>query len=241
MATITAPLTADKFAAASAIPRWPPNTSNDYIKARNDILKEEYELRAQTERIAAMRRVLPPGGTMADYTFDEGPFDLAEDGPLKKTTLADLAADGRSVVLVHFMFGPADKEPCSMCSMGLDSYNAVAPHIAQKVNFGVVAKAPIAEIRAWAKKRGWNNLRFLSSLETSFNKDMNVEDEQRNQNPGMSVFKKDNEGVVRHVYSVFPAIEPGSERGMDLLGGTYNILDLTPEGRGDWYAGNEYV
>jgi len=245
MTSITAPLTEEMFAAASAIPRWPPRASNDYIKARNELLKEEYELRAQIERIAAKRRALPQGAIMQDYVFDEGPLDLSKDGPTKKTTLADLAADGRSLVICHFMFDPSDEEPCPMCSMGLDSYNATIPHVSQNINFAVVGKGPLPKLRAWAKKRGWHNLRFLSSLENTFNKDMNVEDAEwmkfSKQAPGVSVFKKDGEsGEVRHMYTAFPAIEPGSERGLDLMNGTYNILDLTPEGRGNWYAENEY-
>ncbi len=62
-----------------------------------------------------------------------------------------------------------------------------------------------------------------------------------NQLPGVSVFKKEDAGEVRHVYTAYASIDPGSERGLDLLAGTYNVLDLTPEGRGQWYAGNDYI
>ena len=48
-------------------------------------------------------------------------------------------------------------------------------------------------IRAYAKKRGWHDLRFLSSYHNSFNKDMGVERPawftDSAQNPGMSVFR----------------------------------------------------
>ncbi len=30
------------------------------------------------------------------------------------------------------------------------------------------------------------------------------------------------------------------ERGLDLLCAVYNVLDLTPEGRGAWYASFDY-
>ena len=30
------------------------------------------------------------------------------------------------------------------------------------------------------------------------------------------------------------------ERGIDVLSPVYNILDLTPRGRGDWYASLDY-
>lgn len=232
-------MNASTFEAASALCRWPENTSEEYIKARNELLQEEYEMRAKIERVAAMRRSLPQGALMPEYTFDEGPTDLDSTAPPIKVTLADLASDDRTVVLYHFMFAPEDKEPCGMCSMIVDSFNGQGKHLARNINFAIVGKAPLASLRAWAKKRGWNNLRILSSNGTTFNTDMNVEREG-GQQPGVSVFKKDGEGV-RHVYTAFQSIEPGSERGLDLLAGTYNVLDLTPEGRGNWYASNDYV
>lgn len=232
-------MNASTFEAATNLRRWPANTSEDYINARNELLQEEYEMRAKIERVAAMRRALPQGTIMPDYAFQEGPVDLNADDASKKITLADLAADGRTVVLYHFMYAPEDKEPCGMCSMIVDSFNGQGKHLAQNINFAIVGKAPLSTLRSWAKKRGWNNLRILSSNSTSFNTDMNVEREG-GQQPGVSVFKKNGEGV-RHVYTAFQSIEPGSERGLDLLAGTYNVLDLTPEGRGNWYASNDYV
>ena len=46
--------------------------------------------------------------------------------------------------------------------------------------------------------------------------------------PGLSVFYKDAAGDIFHSYSTYA-------RGLDLLAGTYNYLDLTPLGRQeDW-------
>jgi len=233
------------MAAAASIPRWPPNTSQEYITARNDLLKEEWVLRDQIERVASLRRALPQGAIMPEYIFTEGPSDLASNEPVKQTTLKDLASDGRSLVTYHLMFDPADDEACSMCSMIVDSFNGVAHHIAQNINFVIIGKAPLPVLRAWATKRGWTRLRILSSYESEFNKDMGFENpswaKDEKQLPGISVFKADGEGEVRHVYTARASIEPGSERGLDLLGCVYNVMDLTPEGRGNWYAGNEYI
>jgi predicted dithiol-disulfide oxidoreductase (DUF899 family) len=232
------------FSAASAMKRWPANTSQDYIIARNDLLKEEYELRNHIERVAAMRRALPKGAVVPPYTFHEGPADLKTPTSIKETTLEDLAVDGRSVVIYHFMFDPADEKPCGMCNMIVDSFNGVGKHLAQNVNFAIVGKAELSTLRAWALKQGWGNLRILSSYNNTFNVDMNVEKPEwapdSNQQPGISVFKKDEEGNVRHVYTAYASIEPNSERGLDLLATTYNVLDLIPEGRGQWYATTDY-
>jgi predicted dithiol-disulfide oxidoreductase (DUF899 family) len=42
--------------------------------------------------------------------------------------------------------------------------------------------------------------------------------------PGASVFYKDASGAVFHTYSAYA-------RGLDILVGAYNFLDLTPKGR----------
>jgi predicted dithiol-disulfide oxidoreductase (DUF899 family) len=44
--------------------------------------------------------------------------------------------------------------------------------------------------------------------------------------PGLSVFVKDENGGVYHTYSTY-------ERGLDLLCGAYNFIDLTPLGRNE--------
>ena len=42
--------------------------------------------------------------------------------------------------------------------------------------------------------------------------------------PGISVFYKDGTGDIFHTYSAYA-------RGLDILVGTYNYLDLVPKGR----------
>jgi predicted dithiol-disulfide oxidoreductase (DUF899 family) len=229
---------------ATSIARWPPSTPEDYIKARNALLKEEWDLSNQIERVAALRRELPQGATMKSYKFTEGPADLAVDEPAKEITLEDLAADGRSVVIYHLMLDETEKEACSMCSMIVDNFNGVGHHLAENVNFIVVGKAPLPVLRAWARKRGWSRLRILSSFGSDFNADMNLERPDYapdvKQVPGISVFKKDGDGVVRHVYTGLAHFNAGTVRGVDMLGSVYNVLDLTPEGRGEFIPSNDH-
>ncbi|HZE71796.1 MAG TPA: DUF899 family protein [Pyrinomonadaceae bacterium] len=55
-------------------------------------------------------------------------------------------------------------------------------------------------------------------------------------------FTRDTDGTLRHFYTAHPRMaEDIKERGLDLLIPVYNILDLTPEGRGDWYASFDYA
>ncbi|KAF2104873.1 CalU12 [Rhizodiscina lignyota] len=234
------------------IERYPAGASEEYKQARADLLKAEWDLRNQVERVAEMRRALPPGAPMKEYTFIEGPRDLNEDGPFTKTTLADLAADGRSLIIYHMMFGEDAEEACSMCSCAIDSINGAAKHIEQRANLAIIGKGDIRKLRAWARKRGWHNLRILSSLESTFNNDMHLEHPPWMPDfkdvPSMSVFKKEKEGIVRHVYTVNAHFDKENEdqerfpeRGGDLFTAVWMILDLIPEGRGDWYAQNDYI
>ena len=223
--------------AINEIERYPSNTNPEYVKARQALLEAEWALSKQIEKVAEMRRHLPEGAIMKDYIFD-GPNGT-------KVSLADLAADGRSVVIYHLMFSEKDEQPCSMCAMFVDSQNGVGKHLAQLVNYAVVAKGPIGQVEDYANKRGWKDLKFLSSADNTFNKDMQVEYPKWAPDsytlPGISVFRKDDEGNVRHVYSASASFEPHTERGLDLLSPFYNVLDLVPEGRGNFYAGNDYV
>jgi len=219
------------------IKRYPSNASSEYINARQTLIEAEWDLRNHIEKVAAMRRALPKGAVMKDYTFD------APDG--KKMTLADLAADGRSVIIYHLMFTDKDPEPWSMCASFVDTQNAIGKHLAQRLNFAVIAKAPIEKIDAYAKKRGWNNIRFLSSANNDFAMEMQMEYPawvpECEALPGLSVFRKDDDGKVRHVYSSTADFAPHTQRGMDLMAPLWHFLDLTPEGRANFCAGNDYV
>jgi predicted dithiol-disulfide oxidoreductase (DUF899 family) len=55
------------------------------------------------------------------------------------------------------------------------------------------------------------------------------------------VFTRGSDGAIRHVYTSHPWMAGDiAQRGIDLLCPVYNILDLTPQGRGDWYASLDY-
>ncbi len=120
-----------------------------------------------------------------------------------------------------------------MCSMWLDGYNGVVRHLRERAGFVVVAKAEITKLRAYARSRGWHALRLLSSHDSSFNGDFLVE-QHGGQLPGVSVFQRQADGTIRHLYTSQGSLEFGHHRAMDLLTPVWNFLDLLPEGRGDW-------
>lgn len=217
--------------------------SAEYVAAREQLRLAEIELMRQRERVAALRRALPPGAVVDDYVFEEGPADLdAGDAPARRVRLSELfTAPGRSLVVYQLMFGKQQATPCPMCTMWIDGLNGVAQHLAQKVDFAVAAAADGADLRAYARARGWHNLRLLSCGASTFKYDLGSEDAAGDQDSMISVFTRDAAGRVRHFYSAHPRMaDDVGERGIDLLSPVWHVMDLTPEGRGDWYADLAY-
>jgi predicted dithiol-disulfide oxidoreductase (DUF899 family) len=217
-----------------------PGESAEYRAARDRLLREEVELRRSIEAVAGLRRRLPPGGPVPqDYLFEEGSADLAENQTVRQVRMSELFRSGwTSLVVYSFMYGPRMEVPCPMCTSILDGLNGSAPHVAQRANLAVVAKSPIHRIRAFARGRGWRNLRLLSSADNSYNRDFHGEDEKGAQWPMLNVFVK-RDGVIRHFWAselLFAPSDPGQNpRHVDLIWPLWNVLDVIPEGRGkDW-------
>jgi predicted dithiol-disulfide oxidoreductase (DUF899 family) len=219
------------------------NESQEYLAKREELRLAEIELMKQRERVAELRRHLPQGAAMKDYEFQEGPRELnASDAPVRTTRLSELfTKPNRSLVIYHLMFGKQQKKPCPMCTAWIDGANGIAHHLAQNLDFAVVAAADVPTLRAHARDRGWDKVRLLSAGNSTFKYDLGSEDRQGEQDSTISVFTRDADGTVRHFYSAHPRMsEDVKERGIDLLASIWHFLDLTPQGRGDWYASLSY-
>jgi predicted dithiol-disulfide oxidoreductase (DUF899 family) len=217
--------------------------SAEYVRAREELRQAEIELMRHRERVADLRRRLPPGPFVDDYTFEEGPADLgAGDVPTRTVRLADLfTGPGRDLIVYHFMYGKKQTEPCPMCTMWLDGFNGVARHVAQNVDLVVVAAAGLPALRAHARNRGWSDLRLLSAGSSAFKYDLGSEDADGVQDSTVSVFTRDDDGSVRHFYSAHPRMSGDvDQRGIDLLSPVWHLLDLTPRGRDGWFAALDY-
>jgi predicted dithiol-disulfide oxidoreductase (DUF899 family) len=224
-----------------------PGESPAYRKARNQLLEAEIGLRRQTEAVAALRRKLPPGGEVPqDYVFEEGAADLSDDGGARQVRLSELFVHpDASLVLYSFMYGPNMAKPCPMCTAMLDSLNGTAPHATQRINLAVVASSPLPRIRAFARERGWTNLRLLSSAGTSFNRDYRGEGEDGSQQPALNVFARHG-GRTHHMFNtelLFVTSERGENgRHVDPIWPLWNLFDMTPDGRGgNWYPKLSYA
>src|SRR6266496_4207797 len=219
------------------------NESPEYLKKREDLRLAEIELLNTRERVAALRRDLPKGATIQDYELLEGPMTLEDgDAPTKKVRLSELfTGPDRSLVVYHFMYGRKQSVPCPMCTAWIDSFNGVAHHLAQNVDLAIVAAADPATLRAHARNRGWDNLHLLSADDNTFKYDLGSEDREGHQDSTISVFTRDSDGTLRHFYSGHPWLADDiTDRGIDELNPIWNVMDLTPQGRGKWYASLDY-
>jgi len=205
----------------------------DWLAARKQFLTKEKEFTRLRDELSRQRREMPWEKVEKNYVFD---------GPRGKETLADLF-DGRSQLIVyHFMFGPGWKEGCPSCSYLADHFDGMTIHLAHRdVTLSAVSRGPIAQIEAFKRRMGWR-FHWVSSFGSDFNYDYHVSftPEERakgtvhynygemefpsEEGPGLSVFLKDSGGEIYHTYSSYA-------RGLDILVGTYNFLDLAPKGR----------
>jgi len=205
-----------------------PGETAKYRAARNSLLKKEVKLRREVEKVAAKRRKLPLGGALPeDYVFDSA------SGTLKLSELFE--SDKDTLLLYNFMFGPQMAEPCPYCSSILDSLDGAAPHVTDRVNLAIVAKSPIERVLAFARERGWRHLRLLSSASNTYNRDYHGETDGGDQLPMMNVFTR-RRGRVYHLWATemfFAPPDRGQDpRHVDLIWPVWNLLDMTPEGRG---------
>ncbi|MGI9385707.1 MAG: DUF899 family protein [Methyloligellaceae bacterium] len=208
--------------------------STDYKAARDELLKAEIGLKNERERVAEMRRALALDGQVEDYVFKEGPADLDQDGPIVEVRLSELfEKPDKPLMIYQYMFGGAQANPCPMCTLWMDGFNGLARHLAEVANVALVAEAEIADFRALGRQRGWRGLRLVSSENTTFKADLNFENADKAQWPGVSVFVL-KDGAVWHSYSASAIMSENEFRGLDMLNPLWNLLDLTPEGRGDW-------
>src|SRR5437899_12398181 len=220
-----------------------PSESPEYLAKREELRLAEIELLNTRERVAALRRDLPKGATIQDYEFIEGPTSLNQgDEPAGKVRLSELfTAPDRSLVIYHFMYGKKQTTPCPMCTAWIDGFNGVAHHLAQTVDLEIVEADDPTTLRAHARKRDWDRLRLLSAGHNTFKYDLGSEDREGHQDSTISVFTRDSDGTLRHFYSSHPRLaEDINERGMDELNRIWNVLDLTPRGRGKWEGSAEW-
>ena len=219
---------------ARANARRIPNESADYRRAREQLLVEEIELRRKIERVAELRRALPPGGEVSkNYVFE---------GEGGKATLPDLFGAKQTLAIYSYMFGPQREQACPMCTSFMSTWAAKLRDVEQRIAFVFVARSPIARLLEARKARGWTQHRIFSDSSGDYTRDyVSAADADI---PGYNVFTR-RDGAIRHFWSGEmgqATADPGQDpRGAPDLDPLWTILDTTPEGRGkDWYPRLSY-
>jgi len=215
----------------------------EYTARRDELRLAEIELMRHRERVAELRRQLPEGAPVDDYVFQEGAASLDDgDGPGAEVRLTELfSGPNRALIIYHLMYGKKQTSPCPMCTMWIDGFNATAAHLTRNADLVIAAAAGLVPLRAHARARGWADLRLLSCGENSFKYDLGSEDIDGNQGSALSVFTLGADGRPRHFYTANPWLSDDiNEGGIDLLSPVWHLLDLIPQGRGDWYASLDY-
>ena len=207
-------------------------SKQEWLAARKALLAREKAFSRERDALARARRELPRVKVGKDYVFD---------APEGRRTLAELFGARSQLIVYHFMLGPGWEAGFKSCSYLADHFDGALPHLAARdLSFVAVSRAPLAEIEAFRRRMGWK-FPWLSSHGNDFNFDFHVSfrkedlgkrleynfelgEARMEELPGASAFYKDPQGAVFHTYSTYA-------RGLDLLIGTYNWLDIAPKGR----------
>lgn len=184
-------------------------SQGEWLNARKALLAKEKEFTRARDALSAARRGLPWTFVEKNYVFD---------GPGGKESFADLFAGKSQLMVYHFMLGPGWIQGCPSCSFLADHFDGAVIHLAQRdVSLVVVARAPLAEIEAYKKRMGWK-FKWVSSFANDFNHDFHVSFTKDEMAKGAEY------NYTFHTYSSYA-------RGLDMLVGTYNFLDMAPKGR----------
>jgi len=218
---------------SSGIKNHPVVSREEWLAARTAFLAKEKEFTRLRDELNRKRRELPWEKVDKPYIFD---------GPSGKETLAELFENRSQLVVYHFMFSPDWDEGCPHCSFWADHFDGIRVHLNHRdATLVAISRAPLAKIGPFKKRMGWS-FKWVSSFQNDFNYDYHVSftpeqihsgsvfynysktDSDDADREGVSVFYKDASDAVYHTYSAYA-------RGIDMLNGTYNFLDLVPKGR----------
>jgi predicted dithiol-disulfide oxidoreductase (DUF899 family) len=212
-----------------------PGDSEEYRRAREALLAEEIELRRHLARVAELRRNLPLGGEPPSFCF------LDENS--KEVSFADLFGRHDTLVTYFWMYGPQRERPCPMCTSLLGSIDIPARDLEQRLALAVIGRSPVARQLAFARERGWRNLKFYQCIGDDFPKTYRGLAPDGSEWPALDVWARRGE-KVHHFWAGESSgtQDPGQDaHGAPDLAPLWNILDLTPDGRGtSWYPKLNY-
>jgi len=208
----------------------------EWIAARKELLRKEKEFTRLRDELTSQRHAMPWEKVEKNYVFE---------GSAGRESLADLFGGRGQLAIYHFMLGPGWREGCPSCSFIADHFDGMVAHLAARdIALTAVSRATLPEIEAFKKRMGWR-FKWVSSNASDFNQDYQVSKSKEEaagngpvyynymmqefpseERPGASFFIKDTAGHIFHTYSTY-------SRGLDILIGAYNWIDMVPKGRNE--------
>jgi predicted dithiol-disulfide oxidoreductase (DUF899 family) len=191
----------------------PPIVSpQEWDAAWEEMLVKEKELTRAYDALTAERRRMPWQAIEKDYRF-EGP-----DGP---TSLLDLFAGRRQLVLYRFFFEPGvngwPERGCVGCSFMADQVGHLAHLNARDTTLVLASRAPQGDIERYRARMGWQMPWY--TITDEFDKDFGVDEWH-----GTNAFYRDDEDRVFRTYFI-------NGRGDSQLGNPWSYMDITALGR----------
>ncbi len=165
------------------------------------------ELRAEIRSLQAEAAA----GPVADYVF------ATPAGPVRLSALFGPKAD---LFVIHNM-----GTGCANCTMWADGFNGLYPHLADRAAFVVSSPDDPARQATFAAERGWR-FPMVSHAGTSFAADMGFLSDAGRPRPGISVFRRRSDVIMRVSAAGF---EPGDD-----FCAAWHLFDLLPQGADGW-------
>ncbi len=152
-------------------------------------------------------------GEVADYELT---------GSAGKTVkLSELFGDKNDLIVVQNM-----GKSCPYCTLWADGFIGLAEHLSDRAAFVLVSPDSSDVVRDFADSRGWN-FTVLSSAGSDFKKDLGFENEQGEFMPGVSTFRRGDDGSIKNTAN--DMFGPG-----DNYCAAWHFFDLLQDGSNDW-------
>lgn len=214
-----------------------PGESADYAAARLKLLEDEIAFRRQATILTERRMALPPGPIIEkDYRFrDENGAEVG---------LIDLFGRHETLITYFWMYGPQRERPCPMCTNWVGGVNGNAMDVKQRAALKILGRSPTTRQRAFAIERGWQHLDFVQTIGDDYARDIGILSDEGGEGAAIVVFRRDGDKARLFYAAEMPweAADPGQDpRTYPDIAPLWNLLELTPEGRGTgWYPKLNY-
>ncbi|GAA3126467.1 DUF899 domain-containing protein [Streptosporangium carneum] len=186
-------------------------TRSEWEAARTSLLAKEREATHARDALNAERRRMPMVEVPTDYKFAS---------PAGELSFPDLFEGRPQLVVYHNMLMPGSNEPCQGCSLFGDGIGGSLAHVnARRTTFAMVSRARVSEIEGVKARLGWN-FPWYSCYDTTFHDDFVT---SQNARFGLSVFLHRDDRIFQTYFT--------TQRGVEYVGNTFSLLDVTPFGR----------